>query len=169
MLFLAMIVSATSVGCLRFLLAARFTRRVSLESVLLDDVRLTDVVRFLSREMGVTCHVTVRQTSEMSSAAVTSWFQPTILLPDGWVDWSESELESVLAHELAHILHGDFRRRCGGARRWTNRISSRPVKHCFDGGLQGSVFFSNWIASSFFWVFDQEDQNAKDTTRPIMW
>src|SRR6202043_4138069 len=33
---------------------------------------------------------------------------PLVLLPPEWREWSESERQVVLAHEVAHVVRGDF-------------------------------------------------------------
>lgn len=50
----------------------------------------------------------VLESHDVVSPATFGWRRATILLPAGWRQWSESELESVLAHELAHIERYDY-------------------------------------------------------------
>ncbi len=40
--------------------------------------------------------------------ATMGWRRPVILLPMTWRRWTDGELRSALAHELAHIAAGDF-------------------------------------------------------------
>ena len=48
------------------------------------------------------------QSFELESPATLGWRHPLLLLPFDWRDWSRSELRAVLAHELAHVVRGDF-------------------------------------------------------------
>ncbi|HVU88316.1 MAG TPA: M56 family metallopeptidase [Pirellulales bacterium] len=55
--------------------------------------------------------IDLRQTDRLTSAAVFGWRQPVIVLPRDWREWTADELSAVLAHEVAHIVRGDFLQR----------------------------------------------------------
>ncbi len=52
--------------------------------------------------------VEIRESQKLRSAVTIGWRRPVLLLPDDWRAWTEAERKVVLAHELAHIAHGDF-------------------------------------------------------------
>ncbi|WP_435009356.1 DUF1559 domain-containing protein [Tundrisphaera lichenicola] len=52
--------------------------------------------------------VEVRESAEVATPATIGWRRPAILLPPGWVGWDDRERRAVLAHELAHVLRGDY-------------------------------------------------------------
>jgi beta-lactamase regulating signal transducer with metallopeptidase domain len=46
--------------------------------------------------------------SDLLSVPVTlGVFRPAILLPSGWRDWDEGELEAVITHEISHVARRD--------------------------------------------------------------
>ena len=96
------------VGVVRLAVAFRFVRNVCGNSQPIKDSRIDQIVSSLADQMCARRSVRIRQTDQLSSAAVSGWRQPTILLPNDWQQWTSPELRSVLAHELAHIARGDF-------------------------------------------------------------
>lgn len=52
--------------------------------------------------------ISLRECSRLSTAATVGYWRPVILLSSEWKTWSEEQLRSVLAHEVAHIVRGDF-------------------------------------------------------------
>ena len=73
-----------------------------------DDPRLLAMVAALRSEMGLDESVELRESGEVATPATVGWRKPAILLPKGWTAWDESERRAVLAHELAHVLRGDY-------------------------------------------------------------
>lgn len=53
-------------------------------------------------------HVSLYKSPDVESPAATGVFKPCIWLPEGMDTLSESEMENVLVHELAHIKHHDL-------------------------------------------------------------
>ncbi len=45
---------------------------------------------------------------DLVGPATAGWRRPVILLPADWWSWDESERRAVLAHELAHVVRGDY-------------------------------------------------------------
>ena len=70
--------------------------------------RLREQVDVLRAELGILSEPEIRVSSELNTAATIGVVKPVILLPNQWRDWSEAEVRAVLAHELAHVRHGDF-------------------------------------------------------------
>ena len=73
-----------------------------------DDPDLLGLVSALRSEMGLIRPVELRETSEVATPATVGWRRPAVLLPKGWAEWDSSERRAVLAHELAHVLRGDY-------------------------------------------------------------
>ena len=58
--------------------------------------------------MGCRPPVELREVPDLTTPATAGWRRPVILLPDDWRSWDDSERRAVLAHELAHIVRGDY-------------------------------------------------------------
>ena len=58
--------------------------------------------------MGCRRCVELREVSDLTTPATAGWRHPVVLLPDDWRSWDDSERRAVLAHELAHIIRGDY-------------------------------------------------------------
>ena len=69
---------------------------------------LLEQIDLLRAEMGCTPAVEIRECPHLATAATVGWRRPVILLSETWRTWSEVQLRSVLAHEIAHITRGDF-------------------------------------------------------------
>ena len=48
------------------------------------------------------------ESDELRVPLTVGFFRPKVLLPNEWREWSQTKLESVLAHETAHIRRGDY-------------------------------------------------------------
>ena len=66
---------------------------------LLDDLR---------HEMGCRRTVTLREVPDLTTPATAGLRRSVLLLPDDWRSWSLTERRAVLAHELAHMVRGDY-------------------------------------------------------------
>jgi beta-lactamase regulating signal transducer with metallopeptidase domain len=51
--------------------------------------------------------IELRECDEPGLAATIGWRRPLIFLPPEWRTWSAVEMHAVLAHEFAHVRHGD--------------------------------------------------------------
>jgi len=69
---------------------------------------LCEEVDVLRAELGCHSAVQVRECRHLATAATVGWRKPVILLSETWRTWSEPQLRSVLAHEIAHITRGDY-------------------------------------------------------------
>ena len=49
-----------------------------------------------------------RRATALASAATVGWLRPAIILPADWRSWNRDELRGRLAHEVAHIVRGDY-------------------------------------------------------------
>ena len=57
---------------------------------------------------GVSPPVALREVPDLTTPATAGRRRPVVLLPDDWRSWSDAERRAVLAHELAHIVRGDY-------------------------------------------------------------
>lgn len=73
-----------------------------------DEPRLAALVDKLQSQLELRRHVTVRVTSALLAPATVGWSRPVIYLPTAWSCWSDDELRTVLAHELAHVARHDY-------------------------------------------------------------
>lgn len=96
------------IGVLRFWIGWRALARLLRTSVSIRDPRLLTLTRGLQQQLGVG-QVALCEHSALPAPATFGWRSPTIILPYDWRRWTEAELRSVLAHELAHIARHDFR------------------------------------------------------------
>jgi beta-lactamase regulating signal transducer with metallopeptidase domain len=74
-----------------------------------ERLEIQQLVRSLSQRMGVRMDVDLLTTSRLAIPAVAGCFKPAILLPASMLSGlSVQELETLLAHELAHIRRHDY-------------------------------------------------------------
>lgn len=105
---LALFAIGITIGTLRFVMGLVMTRRLVQASVPIQDQRLEEAAIVLRAKLCLKRPVQIYQTDKLSTAATLGVWRPLILLPSHWRKWSDAELNAVLAHELAHIAHGDF-------------------------------------------------------------
>jgi beta-lactamase regulating signal transducer with metallopeptidase domain len=74
----------------------------------LRNQRLREMIETLSAEMRCHVQIEVRESNRLATAATVGWRRPVILISDTWKSWKPHQLRSVLAHEIAHIVRGDF-------------------------------------------------------------
>lgn len=73
------------------------------------DLALADVVNRLSRQLGVRRMVRVLVAPGVDVPATVGWLKPVLLLPIGLANGlTPRQVESILAHELAHVRRYDF-------------------------------------------------------------
>jgi beta-lactamase regulating signal transducer with metallopeptidase domain len=96
------------IGTMRLVVGLVATRRLIRTCSLLQDQHLVDAMAVLQAKLGMKAPVVLYETNKLSTAATLGVLQPRILLPVHWREWTDEELSAVLAHELAHIAHGDF-------------------------------------------------------------
>jgi|GEM_PF-829076 len=74
----------------------------------LEDAQLSELVDCLRAELSLTRGVELRESEQLTTAATVGWAWPVILLPPTWRNWTEDQRRAVLAHELAHVVRGDY-------------------------------------------------------------
>ena len=83
-------------------------RSYRLASQPIDDSPLTTLGDRLRVELGLSRPVELRESQRLATAATIGWSRPVILLPPSWRQWTTEQRCAVLAHELAHVRHGDY-------------------------------------------------------------
>ena len=73
-----------------------------------DEPRIIELLEELRCAMGCRQPVSLREVVDLTTPATAGRRRPVLLLPDDWRTWSAAELRAVLAHELAHIVRGDY-------------------------------------------------------------
>ncbi len=92
----------------RLALAVRSAQRLLRTGQRHVDSRLTTRVERLRSQLGCSREVAILISPEIPSAATVGWRRPAVLLSSAWPQWSDTELNAVLAHELTHIRRGDY-------------------------------------------------------------
>lgn len=96
------------VGLIRLVGGLVGVRMFVLTSRPLENRQLRELVDIIRAELGCTRKIAIRESKKLSLAATVGWKQPVVLLSENWRNWSEIQLRSILAHEIAHIRRGDF-------------------------------------------------------------
>jgi Protein of unknown function (DUF1559)/BlaR1 peptidase M56 len=97
-----------AVGLMRLCLGVWAVQTLRRRSQLIDESSMLELVAKLRADMSLSRPVELRETFEVGTPATVGWRRPAILLPKGWGEWDESERLAVLAHELAHVVRGDY-------------------------------------------------------------
>jgi len=109
-----------------------------------EEPRMTDLVRDLSRRLRVKRPVRLLVTTSRTGPAVIGLLRPTVLLPATLVKGkSNEELKPLLAHELIHVRRGDLWYGmlqvvaqalwwCHPLVWWAGRRASREAERCCD-------------------------------------
>ena len=70
---------------------------------------LCDSVQVIKRRLGITRAVNLLESAAVEVPTVIGWLKPAILLPmSALTGLSNSQVEAILAHELAHIRRADY-------------------------------------------------------------
>jgi beta-lactamase regulating signal transducer with metallopeptidase domain len=101
-------VLGVALGCTRLLLGWRALGKLRRRSRPIVDAELLELAEAVRTALQCSRTVELRQADEPGLAATLGWRRPLILLPPEWRLWSPDERRAVLAHELAHVEHGDF-------------------------------------------------------------
>lgn len=103
--------SAMSVGLARVLFGLVALARLLRATRRVIDPSMTNLVNELRVQMRCRRPIELREVSiggAGGSPALVGWRRPVILLPTDWHSWSGDARRGVLAHEIAHVAHGDL-------------------------------------------------------------
>jgi beta-lactamase regulating signal transducer with metallopeptidase domain len=88
-------------------LGLALSRRIKKEAFSIEDEHLERLLERESRKVGLKKPPRVAESAALSIPAAMGMWRPAVLLPRGWEEWSDSQIEAVLAHELSHIARRD--------------------------------------------------------------
>jgi beta-lactamase regulating signal transducer with metallopeptidase domain len=74
----------------------------------LQQSKIAELIDVMRAEMGCLSKIEVRECREVTTAAVVGWRKPVLLISENWKSWSNEQLRSVVAHEVAHISRDDY-------------------------------------------------------------
>lgn len=97
-----------AIGLCRFLGGVLGVYLLVRSSRVVFDRGVVDCVELSQAELNYAHRIEVRETQQLQTAAVVGWRQPVLLLSMNWRQWSQDQLRSVIAHEVAHIARDDY-------------------------------------------------------------
>ncbi|MDE2506615.1 MAG: M56 family metallopeptidase, partial [Planctomycetota bacterium] len=99
-----------TLGMIRLALALRGVRRLRRDAVPILDAALASELKLLLEDAGASRSIAVeaRESRALATAATVGGRRATLFLPTHWHDWTADERRVVLAHEVAHIVRGDY-------------------------------------------------------------
>ena len=100
--------AGTGAGLLRLMLGLWAVVACRRRGRLVDDPTMVGLLDELRGAIGCRLPVELREVPDLIGPAMAGWRRPVILLPDDWRSWDEPERRAVLAHELAHVVRGDY-------------------------------------------------------------
>ncbi len=100
--------AGAAVGLLRLWQSLQFVTQIRRGRTLIIDCEIKRLFASLSQSLGVRRSVELCESPLIASPAVIGWRRPTVLLPIERAGWTERQLRAALAHELAHVVRGDF-------------------------------------------------------------
>ena len=106
--FVWLFLAGVLVGLIRLIGGIVGIRLMVRSSRPLRNAKLQETIDVLCAELRCPASIDVRESTRLATAATVGWQRPVILISESWKGWSEDQLRSVLAHEIAHIARGDF-------------------------------------------------------------
>ncbi|HXN99689.1 MAG TPA: M56 family metallopeptidase [Candidatus Acidoferrales bacterium] len=92
---------------IRFLIGLILSVRLERLAQRVNDPRALALLSSRARSLGIK-RVPRLSESELLSVPVTfGVLRPAILLPSGWRDWDDAELDAVISHEVSHVARRD--------------------------------------------------------------
>jgi len=99
---------AMAAGVLRLAFAFAWVWKLRLGSSPVKDPYLLSVFDELCAQLQVKRRPALHETAAIESPAVIGWRRPIVLIPTQRAGWDDRQLRATLAHELAHVVRGDF-------------------------------------------------------------
>lgn len=94
---------------LKFLAELAFIQRLKFQPGQLSNAVYQDRLNKIADQMGLKKAIEIKENIRIGSPMVIGIFKPVILLPFGLINQLQpEEVESILAHELAHIQRNDY-------------------------------------------------------------
>ncbi|MGB8540929.1 MAG: M56 family metallopeptidase, partial [Candidatus Acidiferrales bacterium] len=91
----------------RFALGLVLSLRLDRGAIDVRDPKALELVSKNARAMGIKRSPRLAESELLSVPVTVGVVRPAILLPAGWHDWDESELDAVIAHEMSHVGRRD--------------------------------------------------------------
>ncbi len=104
----ALAIAGTGAGLLRLMIGLGAVVACRRRGRTVDDPGMLGLLDELRGAIGCRAAVELREVPDLVGPATAGWRRPVILLPEDWRTWDESECRAVLAHELAHVIRGDY-------------------------------------------------------------
>src|ERR1700728_1200656 len=91
----------------RFGLGLILSLRLERSAIVIRDSRASTLVSKNARGMGIKRSPRLMESELLSVPVTVGVVHPAILLPAGWRDWEDGELDAVIAHEMSHVGRRD--------------------------------------------------------------
>jgi beta-lactamase regulating signal transducer with metallopeptidase domain len=104
----AIALAGTAVGLLRLMIGLWAIAICCRRGRPVDDAGMTSLLAELQCAMACRRPVALREVRDLTTPATAGRRRPVLLLPGDWRSWTDAERRVVLAHELAHVVRGDY-------------------------------------------------------------
>jgi hypothetical protein len=104
----AVALAGTAAGLLRLIIGLGGIVACRRRGKPVDDQAMIGLLDELRGAIGCRATIELREIADLVGPATAGWQRPMILLPEDWRSWDEAERRAALAHELAHVVRGDY-------------------------------------------------------------
>ena len=102
------LIGLSLIGLIRLATGYWALRRLRRNSQPIEDPKILELRDLICAKISCQKSAQIRSTPSLGTAATIGWRSPVVFVSDDFADWDDEQLESVLAHEIAHIHHNDF-------------------------------------------------------------
>ncbi|HXN73148.1 MAG TPA: M56 family metallopeptidase [Candidatus Acidoferrales bacterium] len=92
---------------IRFATGLILTVRLEGAAISVEDGRVLGLVSSRAGALGLNRLPRVAESELLSVPVTFGVLRPAILLPSGWRDWDEAEMDAVISHEISHVARRD--------------------------------------------------------------